>query len=401
MSVSDFAQATGSNIPAEQSEAQPPAILQVLPALVAGGVERGVVDVTAALVRAGWRALVVSQGGRMVRDVQRAGGTHFTLPIATRNPLLTRRNAALLTGLIQDNAVDLVHARSRAPAWSAMRAARATGVPFVTTFHGTYGSNNAFKRRYNSVMTKGDKVIAISDFVNQHIRDGYKVDPEKLVTIHRGVDTTQFDPAAVTAARIIQKSQAWRLPDGVPVIMLPGRITRWKGHQILIEALYRLPHRDFICVFVGSAKRRATYRDDLDKMVAERSLQSVVSFVDHEMDMPAAYMLADVVVSASTDPEAFGRVTAEAQAMGRLVVATDHGGSRETVVPGETGWLVRPGDPAELATAITEALELNAASRHAMAQRARTRIREKFDVTRMCNATLGVYSEMLGRAWNK
>ena len=283
----------------------------------------------------------------MVRDVQRSGGTHFTLPIATRNPLLYRRNTGLLTGIIQDNAVDLVHARSRAPAWSAMRAARTTGVPFVTTFHGTYGSNNGLKRRYNSVMTKGDRVIAISDFVNQHIRDGYKIDPEKLVTIHRGVDTSQFDPAAVSAARIIQLSQAWRLPDGVPVIMLPGRITRWKGQQILIEALYRLPHRDFICVIVGSAKRRATYRDDLAKTVRERNLESVVSFVDHEQDMAAAYMLADVVVSASTDPEAFGRVAAEALAMGRPVVATDHGGSRETVVPGETGWLVRPGDPGD------------------------------------------------------
>ena len=399
MNVSEFKKAPRSSIPVNAPEAQPPTILQVLPALVAGGVERGVVDVTAALAQAGWRALVVSQGGPMVRDVQRSGGTHFTFPIATRNPLLYRRNTGLLTGIIQDNAVDLVHARSRAPAWSAMRAARTTGVPFVTTFHGTYGSNNGLKRRYNSVMTKGDRVIAISDFVNQHIRDGYKIDPEKLVTIHRGVDTSQFDPAAVSAARIIQLSQAWRLPDGVPVIMLPGRITRWKGQQILIEALYRLPHRDFICVIVGSAKRRATYRDDLAKTVRERNLESAVSFVDHEQDMAAAYMLADVVVSASTDPEAFGRVAAEALAMGRPVVATDHGGSRETVVPGETGWLVRPGDPGDLAAAITEALDLDAGARNAMAQRARRRIGDRFDVTRMCNATLAVYSEMLGRDW--
>jgi glycosyltransferase involved in cell wall biosynthesis len=198
---------------------------------------------------------------------------------------------------------------------------------------------------------------------------------------------------------MIQLSQSWRLPDGVPVIMLPGRITRWKGQQILIEALYRLPHRDFICVIVGSAKRRATYRDDLAKMVRERNLKSVVSFVDHEQDMAAAYMLADVVVSASTDPEAFGRVAAEALAMGRPVVATDHGGSRETVVPGDTGWLVRPGDPGDLAAAITEALDLDAGARNAMAQRARRRIHDRFDVTRMCNATLGVYSEMLGRDW--
>jgi len=400
MNVSYFSQVSRSSIQAEQSEPQVPTILQVLPALTAGGVERGVVDVSAALVQEGWRALVVSQGGRMVRDLQRVGGEHYTLPIGTRNPLMYRRNAALLTGLIQDNAVNLVHARSRAPAWSSMRAARATRVPFVTTFHGTYGVNNPLKRMYNSVMTKGDRVIAISDFVNQHIRDSYKVDPEKLVTIFRGVDTSQFDSGAVSGARIIQLSQAWRLPDGVPVVMLPGRITRWKGQHILIEALYRLPHRNFICVIVGSAKSRATYRNYLEKMVIKRRLESVVRFVDHVSDMPAAYMLADVVVSASTDPEAFGRVTAEAQAMGRLVVATDHGGSRETVVPGETGWLVRPGDPAELGAAIIEALGLNMAMRRAITQRACNRIRKKFDVVRMCNATLGIYSEILGRDRN-
>ena len=397
MHVSDFAPGPRSTLPAQGPGPQAPAILQVLPALVAGGVERGVVDITAALSAAGWRALVASQGGPMARDIQRAGGAHFTLPLATRNPFFYRRNAALLTALIQDQAVDLVHARSRAPAWSSMRASRQTGVPFVTTFHGTYGRNNPLKRLYNSVMTKGDRVIAISDFVHQHIRDGYATDPAKMVTIHRGVDTAQFDPAAVGPARMVRLASAWRLPDGVPVIMLPGRITRWKGQQVLIEALYRLPNRNFVGVIVGSAKRRATYRADLHRMVRERNLEPVMRIVDHEADMAAAYMLADVVVSASTDPEAFGRVAAEGQAMGRLVVATDHGGARETVLPGETGWLVTPGDPGELAAAITEALELDAPARAAMARRARNRIREKFDVTRMCDATLGVYSEMLGR----
>jgi glycosyltransferase involved in cell wall biosynthesis len=398
MNVSEFAERTEPNIETEASEAQSPGVLQVLPALAAGGVERGVVDVTAALIAAGWRAMVASEGGPMVREVQRVGGIHFTLPIATRNPLLRRRNAALLTALIQDQAVDLVHARSRAPAWSALRAVRRTGVPFVTTFHGTYGRHNALKRRYNSIMTKGDRVIAISDFVAHHIRDFYAVDPSRLVTIHRGVDTHQFDPAAVSHARIVQLSNAWRLPDGVPVVMLPGRLTRWKGQQILIEALSLLPHRNFCCIIVGSGRRRAAYRTDLDRMVGERNLEPVVRIVDHQSDMAAAYMLADVVVSASTDPEAFGRVAAEAQAMGRLVIATNHGGARETVVPGQTGWLVNPRDPGELAAAIAEALAMDAVARDAMARRARSRVVERFGVERMCNATLGIYAELLGRS---
>lgn len=379
-------------------EAQPPAILQVLPALHGGGVERGVVDLTAALTGVGWRALVASAGGRMVRDVHRAGGTHFTLPLATRNPFTLRRNAALLQALVQDQAVDIVHARSRAPAWSALRAARQTGVPFFTTFHGTYGRHNALKRAYNSVMTKGDRVIAISEFVNQHIRTYYAVDQRRLVTIPRGVDTTAFDPAAVSPGRIAMMAKAWRLPDGVPMVMLPGRLARWKGQQILIEAVYRLPRRDFCCVIVGEAGGGGAYRAELERMVAERNLEAVMRIVDHQSDMAAAYMLADVVVSASIKPEAFGRVAAEAQAMGRPVVATDHGGSRETVVPGETGWLVAPGDPAALAVAIASALDMDARDREAMARRARARIRQYFGVRRMCDATIGAYTEMLGRA---
>jgi glycosyltransferase involved in cell wall biosynthesis len=361
-----------------------------------GGVERGTVDVAAAIVQAGWRAIVVSAGGPMVRELLRAGATHVALPVDSRNPLARGRNARLLADVAREHGVNLIHARSRAPAWAARAAAKKLGVPFVTTFHGYYSHGNPLKRYYNSVMTKGDAVIAISRFIAEHIRKVYKVADGRVVTIPRGVDSVLFDPAAVGAHRIARLAKAWRLPDGAPVIMLPGRLTRWKGHTVLLEALPHLVRRDFVCVIVGSAGGRQHYKHELERIVAQRKLESVVRFVDHESDMAAAYMLADVVVSASTDPEAFGRVTAEAQAMGRPVVATSHGGTMETVVPGETGWLVPPGDPTLLAQSLEQALGLSPPARDFLARKARAHILRNFSLEGMCGATLDVYRRLLG-----
>lgn len=370
-------------------------VLQVLPALVTGGVERGAVDVAVAAKAAGWTSLVASSGGPMVNELERAGVEHITLPLQSKNPLQMHANSNTLAALIDDRGIDIVHARSRAPAWSALRAARRMGAHFVTTFHGTYNAQNFFKRRYNGVMARGERVIAISDFIASHVQERYGADPARIRTVPRGVDVAIFDPAAVPAARMIALATAWRLPDGMPVVMLPGRLTRWKGQTVLIDALAELGRSDVRCLIVGSDQGRTGYRDELEAQIAARNLGSVVHLVDHCRDMPAAYMLADVVVSASTDPEAFGRVAAEAQAMGRPVVATDHGGSRETVVPGETGWLVRPGSPSELANAIREALGLNARNRAIMAARARAHVLERFTVARMTEQTLAVYREVL------
>ena len=373
-----------------------PVILQVLPALVSGGVERGTVDIAAAIVRRGWTALVASGGGPMVREVLRAGATHVTLPLKTRNPLSFRRNADLLVSLVRDHGVNVVHVRSRAPAWSAVRAARVAGVPVVTTFHGAYGGGNAVKRRYNAVMLKGARVIAVSEFINGHIREAYpQFDTSRLVTIPRGVDLGTFDPAAVSGSRIVQLSKAWRLADGVPVILMPGRFTRLKGHAIVIDALARIRHSDNLCVIVGPDEGRERYRRELESLVRDRNLESRVRFAGRESDMPAAYMLADVVVSASTVPEAFGRVSAEAQAMGRPVVATGHGASGEIIVPGDTGWLVPPGDAAAMAEALDEALTLDSWKREMLAARARRHIAANFRLEGMCDATLAVYGELL------
>jgi len=375
-----------------------PVVLQVLPALVTGGVERGTVDIAQALVEAGWTALVASEGGPMVRELERAGATHITLPLASKNPLVIRRNADRLSALIEAHGVSLVHARSRAPAWSAWMATESTGCPFVTTFHGTYNTGFfGLKNRYNSVMARGQRVIAISDFIAEHVWRVYGVDPARVRVVPRGIDLARFDPARVSPERIIQLAQKWRLPDGARVITLPGRLTRWKGQTVLIEAMALLGRRDVRCLLIGSDQGRTAYREHLVDLVRRRGLGDVVHLAGECNDMPAAYMLTDVVVSASTDPEAFGRVAVEGQAMGRPVIATAHGASAETVLAGRTGWLTEPGDPRALAEALDRFLALSVDDRGAMAAEAVAHVRTHFSKERMCARTLAVYDEVLGR----
>lgn len=372
-------------------------ILQVLPRLETGGVERGTIEIAQAIVDAGWRAIVASEGGRMVRELDRMGAEHITLPLATKHPLNIRKNGETLVRLIKEKGVSLVHARSRAPAWSAMRAARKTGVPFVTTFHGTYNLGPmGIKRRYNAVMTEGDRVIAISEFIRGHMISTYGVDDAKVRVIHRGVDFSRFDPDKVSAERMIQLSQRWRLSDDEPVVMLPGRLTRWKGQLLLIEALKQLKDLRFRCVLVGSDQGRTAYREEVEQAIDAAGLRDRVQVADDCQDMPAAYMLADVVVSASTDPEAFGRVAAEAQAMGRPVVAPDHGGAPEIIQHHKTGWLFGAMHPGSLATMVREALTLTPEERSALAEREMDHARRYFSKEAMCAKTLDVYREVLG-----
>jgi glycosyltransferase involved in cell wall biosynthesis len=370
-------------------------VLQVLPALVTGGVERGTVDIAASLVAAGWRAIVASSGGPMVRELERAGAEHVTLPLDSKNPLRIRRNIKPLVELIQHCPVDLVHARSRAPAWSALWAANRSNTAFVTTVHSTYGGASRAKRWYNSVMGKGARVIAISDFVGAYATETLGVGPDRLRVIPRGVDLDRFDPALVTAPRLIALARQWRLEDGKPVVMLPGRITRWKGQIELIDAIAWLGRSDIQVLLVGSEEQKPQFRDELIRRIGHHGLGGVVRLVGDCRDMPAAYMLADVVVSASIEPEGFGRVAVEAQAMGRPLVATDHGGSQETIAAGETGWLVPPGDPAALAEAIEGALALDPEQREVLGERGRAWVAQNFTIDRMCAATLAVYEELL------
>ena len=374
-------------------------VLQLLPALgQAGGVERGSVEIAAAVVEAGGRAIVVSSGGPLVHDLSRAGAEHLTLPVDRKTPWAIRANAEKLAEIVRAENVDILHARSRAPAWSAAMAARRTDRAFVTTFHGTYGSSNWLKRRYNGVMVQGDRVIAISNFIASHVRRFYGVPVRRIRVIHRGVDLRRFAPEQVSAERVIKLAIQWRLPDGAPVVMLPGRLTRWKGQELFIDAIAELGRGDLCCLLVGPDQGRTAYRRELEARIADKGLERAVRLVDHCDDMPAAYMLADVVVSASTAPEAFGRVVAEAQAMGRPVVATDHGGAREIVIPGETGRLVTPASAAALAQGLEVVLSLSGAARQRQAERAIGNVRANFSTEVMAAKTLDVYDEVLAPA---
>lgn len=285
-----------NSIKPDDMTSHPLTVMQVLPSLVTGGVERGAVDIATALVAEGGRAIVVSSGGPMAHDLTRAGAEHITLPVDSKNPFVIRKNIDRLAHLIRANNVDIVHARSRAPAWSAYFAAQKTGARFITTFHGTYNFGMPFKKRYNSIMTRGDRVIAISEFIARHIMDTYQTDPARLRVIHRGVNFDIFDPAKVSAERVIKLATDWRLPDGVPIIMLPGRLTRWKGQAVLIEALSLLGRDDVRCIIVGSDQGRTRYTRRLQLLIDKFNLGSIVHIVGECRDMPAALMLADVVV---------------------------------------------------------------------------------------------------------
>lgn len=378
------------------SAAESPVILQVLPSLVTGGVERGTIEITQAVAEADGVALVASAGGPLVRIIERVGGRHFTLPLKAKGPLAIWRNAARLTELIRAEKVVLVHARSRGPAWSAWLACQRTGAHFVTTYHGAYSEDLPLKRRYNAVMARGEIVIAASRFIAGLVAERHGIDPARIRVIPRGVDPAVFDPAAVGPDRVARLVRGWRLPDGMPTVVLPGRLTTWKGQRVLLDAMALMARKDVCCVLVGSDQGRRRYSASLMQQAERLGIAARVRLVGQCDDMPAALMLSDVVVHASTQPEAFGRVVIEAQAMGRPVVAADLGGPVETVEHGVTGWRVKPGDPAALAAAIEHALCLGAEERRALGERARAAVLRNSTVRAMQDATLDVYEEVLG-----
>ena len=373
-----------------------PTVLQVLPSLAGGGgVERGTLDIARALDAAGWRSLIVTGDEADEERATAAGARHAALPVARRNPVQAPGAIRRLARLIAEEDVDLVHARSRWPAWLGYYAARRAGRPFVTTFHGAYSTGWPGKRRYNQVMARGARVIAISEFIARHVAEIYGVDPGRIRTIPRGVDPSAFDPKNVAPERIDALRDAWRVPHGQPIIMLPGRVTGWKGHLALLDALARIDE-GVCCLFVGTVDtRREDYRARVERRIAALGTPHTVRLAGACRDMPAAYLMADVVVSPSLRPEAFGRVPAEAQAMGRRVIASGHGGACETVLDGESGWLVPPGDADALANALREALGASATERERMAAAGQAHVRRHFTLEGMCSATLDVYRELL------
>jgi glycosyltransferase involved in cell wall biosynthesis len=380
-------------------------ILQIIPELEAGGAERTTVDIAEGLAEVGARALVATEGGRLVGELQAKGGIWVPFRAATKNPLSMAMNVRRLARICHKEKVALVHARSRAPAWVGLGAARALNLPFVTTYHGSYAGRSSVKVLYNSVMARGDVVIANSDYTGDLIRSLYPQAAGRIRVVHRGTDFGVFAPAAVSPDRIEQLRKAWGVSPFERVVLLAARLTGWKGQKVLIEAAAKLRDAgltDVAFVLAGDPQGRDGYVKELDNLIAARKLKGMVHRVGHCTDMPAAFLAASVVTVPSTEPEAFGRSAVEAQAMGTPVVVSDLGAVPETVlappaVPaGErTGWRIPPGDPDELASAIGAALSLGATARAALSARARAHVERNFSLERMVFSTLDVYSALL------
>lgn len=373
-------------------------ILQIIPELSAGGAERTTLEVAEAIMEAGGRAIVASEGGRLVPALEALGAEHRTLKLSSKNPAAIISNAGKLARLIEETGTDLVHARSRAPAWSALWAARRTGTAFVTTYHGAYSGRSALKKVYNSVMARGDVVIANSEWTADHVQDTHGVTGDRLVTIPRGVDFDVFAPGSVSEDRVTATRRAWQIEAADPtVLLLPGRLTSWKGQRVAIEAMAQVDESlrsGAILVLSGDAQGRDDYVDELERAIAELGLEHAVRIVGHTEDMAAAYMASDIVLAPSTRPEAFGRVAAEASAMGKPVIVADHGGQREIIEDRRTGLRVEPGSPASLATGIGALLALDPAERQALGEAGRVHVRERFSKRGLQAATLSVYKRV-------
>ncbi|HEV2574720.1 MAG TPA: glycosyltransferase family 4 protein [Beijerinckiaceae bacterium] len=380
-------------------------VLQIIPDLEAGGAERTTIDIATALTEAGARALVASQGGRLVSELQARGGVWLPFPAKTKNPLSMMVNIRRLAALIARERIDIVHARSRAPAWVALGATRAMRVPFVTTYHGAYSGTSSIKIRYNSVMARADYVIANSEFTKRRILDQHPFADGHVTVIHRGTDFRAFTPAAVDPARVRRLRQQWGVEPDERIILLAARLTGWKGQTVLVDAaalMRRQGLNGVKFVLAGDPQGRSSFVKDLESRIATAGLGDLVKLVGHCDDMPAAFLAASAVAVPSTEPEAFGRSAVEAQAMGAPVIVTELGAVPETVLgPPEapaaarTGWRIPPGDPQALANALSEALAMGAVERDALALRARQHVERHFSLDHMCKQTLALYEGII------
>lgn len=370
-------------------------ILQVIPELDAGGAERTTLEVAEAVIAKGGKAFVASCGGRHEDELEAMGGHLIRLDMKTKNPWSIWRNSKQLAQIITDKDIDLVHARSRAPAWSAMWAARRVGVAYVTTYHGAYNAKTGMKRWYNSVMARGDIVIANSHFIERHIHHEYPGMVDKIAVIPRGVDLERFRPDQISEAARQHMRESWDVKEDRPVILLPARLTRWKGQIVAIEALGQLNDLSPrpVLVLAGDAQGREDYVAEL-KTIAD-NLGVEIRLPGHLRDMPTALAASDLVLTPSIEPEAFGRTAAEAQAMGKPVIAADHGGAVEVVKHEETGWRVPPGDATALAKAIHKSLEQSPEERVKMATSARKHVESSFSTDSLQQKTLLVYEQLL------
>lgn len=380
-----------------------PVILQILPALESGGVERGCVDIARALKKQGFEPIVASAGGVLTYQLREQGIRHYDLPLNKKNPFTIYKNIAKIEKIIKENYVDIVHVRSRAPMWSAYFACKKNNIKLVATVHGTYSLKFwkwkifPLKRLYNEVMLKADHVIAVSSFIKDYISQNYKINVgDKISVINRGADLSYFDAKKVSNSRIIDLVKKWHLPEDKKIILMPARFTAWKGHEFLIEALAKA-EGDFFCVMVGSDHGHVEYRKKLERKIVDSNLSGKIRIVGICKDMPAAYALSDFVVFPSVRPEAFGRIAIEAQACEKIVIATNIGGARDTIIESQTGFFVEPFDVENFAKLISRVLKMNKEETSAFGTRGRKNIEENFSNERMCNDTIAIYQKILSQ----
>lgn len=381
----------------ESQRMKQPVIVQILPALNLGGVERGTIEMARAIIEAGGKAVIISSGGQLVPQLQRIGAIHITLPVHVKNPLKWGGVRRQLRSHLKEQGADIVHVRSRVPAWLALPVAKKLGIATIATIHGKFRAQNIFKKIYNAKILSAQKLIAISDYVKQSILTQHKIEglADKMTVIHRGVDSEYFNPAKVTQARIINQAQILGLPDDRPVIMLPARPTAWKGHKILLDAVAKMNRFDITVVLLGIADDQSSFYEAMQRHVARLKIESLVRFAQKTNDMPASLMLADVVVMPSIEPEPFGRVAVEAQAMGRPIVAFAHGGAVESIIDRKTGYLAEPHNLDSLVEALDEALSLGPRKRRKWAEAAREHVTTHFTTKNMCDETLRLYDSLL------
>ena len=383
-----------------------PVVLQVVPSLDMSGAPQGSVDIAIALKAEDLDTHIVTEevSNYIARKLEGSKVNIIKLPIKSKNPFVIIYNIFRLRRVILEHSINIVHARSRAPAWSSFFAARTTNTVFVTTFHGTYNFNNFIKRFYNSIMTRGDLVIAISNFIKEHIAKNYLNNLGKVKLIYRGLDTKKFDPAEISFKRTEDLKNLWKeklgvvIPNEAFVLALPGRVTFWKGHKVVIDALKKLTtgNKNFFCLFIGNyknAEKETALYTELKEIVKKNNLEKYLGFVGHCNDMPAAYCLADVIISASTDPEAFGRVSVEAQLMCKPVIATDHGASRETIEQGGLSMLISPNDSEALQKAVELVKDKLPNSQQLFENR--KKILQNYSLNIMCSKTIESYFEAI------
>ena len=377
-------------------------VLQVIPKLGYGGAETGCYDIAHYLPENNCESFIVTSGGELLKFVDKKKVKVITLPVHSKNPLLIIFNSLALIGIILFHNISIIHARSRAPAWSCLLASKLTGRKFVTTFHGTYNFNNNFKKFYNSVMVRSNLIIAGSNFIFSHIKEKYSnyLDAEKkLRVIFRGINVDYFDPTTKMEEDEKKLLNKWEIKKDKKIILLPGRLTSWKGQEVFIEAInlvnIDLGYEAFNVVILGNDQGRDLYKKKLIRLAEQYRMKNQIRFIDHCKDMALAYKVSDIVVSASIEPEAFGRVAVEAQSMEKPVIASNIGGSNETIIDEKTGFLFESGDAKSLSQKILKVLNLDETSLKSIGAEGRKNIIQKFNVEKMCFSTYSEYKRII------